>query len=110
MERRTGLLRGYTSRVENGRTVPSLGTLEKYAQALGIPLYQIFVDGPRDIKPILLKSKGDRVQWGASGKARIELRQLRRALAKMDDGQRNLLLTVAQQMARRPRKRATSRI
>lgn len=37
IEVRTGLLRCYTSRVENGHTVPSVGTLEKYARALEMP-------------------------------------------------------------------------
>ena len=31
IEKRTGLFRCYTSRVENGYTVPNLETLEKYA-------------------------------------------------------------------------------
>ena len=34
VEKRTGLIRCCTSRVENGYTVPSVGTLEKYATAL----------------------------------------------------------------------------
>jgi len=45
IEKRTGLLRCYISRVENGHTVPSIDTLEKLAQALEIPLYQLFYDG-----------------------------------------------------------------
>jgi transcriptional regulator with XRE-family HTH domain len=45
IEKRTGLLRCYISRVENGHTVPSPGTLEKLAAALEIPLYQLFYDG-----------------------------------------------------------------
>ena len=45
IEKRTGMLRCYTSRVENGHTVPSIETLAKYAQALEIPLYQLFYDG-----------------------------------------------------------------
>jgi transcriptional regulator with XRE-family HTH domain len=39
IEKRTGLLRCYISRVENGHTVPAIETLEKLARALGIPLY-----------------------------------------------------------------------
>ena len=39
VERRTGLLRCYISRVENGHTVPSIDTIEKLAQALEIPLF-----------------------------------------------------------------------
>src|SRR5690349_10712984 len=42
MEGATGLLRGYISRVENGRTVPSLETLERMAAALEVPLYRLF--------------------------------------------------------------------
>jgi transcriptional regulator with XRE-family HTH domain len=34
IQQRTGLFRCYTSRVENGHTVPSVETLEKFARAL----------------------------------------------------------------------------
>jgi transcriptional regulator with XRE-family HTH domain len=44
IEKRTGLIRAYTSRVEHGHTVPSIGTLEKYANALEVPLYRFFTD------------------------------------------------------------------
>jgi transcriptional regulator with XRE-family HTH domain len=39
IEKRTGLLRCYISRVENGHTVPAIETLEKMARALEVPLY-----------------------------------------------------------------------
>jgi len=45
IEKRTGLLRCYISRVENGHTVPAIETLEKLARALEVPLYQLFYDG-----------------------------------------------------------------
>jgi transcriptional regulator with XRE-family HTH domain len=45
IEKRTGLLRCYTSRVENGHTVPAIETLEKMARALEVLLYQLFYDG-----------------------------------------------------------------
>jgi transcriptional regulator with XRE-family HTH domain len=57
IEQRTGMMRSYTSRVENGHTVPSIETLTKYAQALEIPLYQLFYDGkeaPKKIKGLVL--------------------------------------------------------
>src|SRR5713101_1424727 len=41
IEKRTGLLRCYISRVENGHTVPAVETLEKFARALEVPLYQL---------------------------------------------------------------------
>ena len=42
VENRTGLLRCYISRVENGHTVPAIETLEKFARALEVPIYQLF--------------------------------------------------------------------
>ena len=41
----TGLMRSYISRVERGHTVPSIETLERFAAALGVPLYQLFYEG-----------------------------------------------------------------
>jgi transcriptional regulator with XRE-family HTH domain len=48
IEKRTGLLRCYLSRVENGHTIPSLDTLAKIAGAMEMPLGQFFTDGPVD--------------------------------------------------------------
>ena len=45
IERRTGFLRCYVSRVENGHTVPSLETLERWAIALEVEVYQLFFEG-----------------------------------------------------------------
>src|SRR2546426_5287583 len=45
IEERTGLLRCYISRVENGHTIPSLDTLERLASVLEVPLYQLFYEG-----------------------------------------------------------------
>jgi transcriptional regulator with XRE-family HTH domain len=43
IEKRTGLLRYYISRIENGHTVPGIGTLEKLARAMEIPMYALFI-------------------------------------------------------------------
>ena len=51
VEKRTGLLRCYISRVENGHTVPSVDTLEKMAQALEVPMYRLFTDEDHIKKP-----------------------------------------------------------
>jgi transcriptional regulator with XRE-family HTH domain len=51
IERRTGLLPCYLSRVENGHTVPSLATLAKVASALDVPIAQLFHDSPRQTDP-----------------------------------------------------------
>jgi transcriptional regulator with XRE-family HTH domain len=45
IEKRTGLMRCYVSRVENGYTVPCIETLEKLARALEVPMYQLFYEG-----------------------------------------------------------------
>jgi transcriptional regulator with XRE-family HTH domain len=103
IQQRTGLVRAYISRVENGHTVPSLVTLEKFARALGVPLYQLFYDGENPPKPIELpKGKPqDKLAWGASGKEARMLQKLRRALGKIDEGNRKLLLSIARMMAAR---------
>jgi transcriptional regulator with XRE-family HTH domain len=44
IEKRTGLLRCYISRVENGHTVPAIETLKRMAQALEVPMYGLFTD------------------------------------------------------------------
>lgn len=45
IEKRTGLLRCYISRVENGHTIPSLETLQRLAAALEVSLYELFYPG-----------------------------------------------------------------
>jgi transcriptional regulator with XRE-family HTH domain len=103
IEKRTGLLRCYISRVENGHTVPAIETLEKMARALEVPLYQLFYDGEEPPKlPNLLKRKSsDDIAWGSSGKDARVLGKLRRLLGKADEHDRKLVLLMAQKMARR---------
>ena len=106
IEQRTGLLRCYTSRVENGRTVPSIETLEKYARALEIPLYKLFYEGEEPpMKPKLLSAEKAEPMWGTSGKEWPELRRFTKALSRMDDRERMLLLRMAQRMAGRRKDR-----
>jgi transcriptional regulator with XRE-family HTH domain len=109
IEKRTGLLRCYVSRVENGHTVPAIETLEKMARALDLPLYQLMYDGeepPRlNVPPPL--TRGDS-GWGSSGKDLRFLQKLRRLLAKMQPKDRELLLYTAAQMARRAKPRSKS--
>jgi transcriptional regulator with XRE-family HTH domain len=45
IEKKTGLLRCYISRVENGFKVPTLETLERFSSALDVPLYRLFYGG-----------------------------------------------------------------
>jgi len=84
IEKRTGLLRCYTSRVENGHTVPSVETLEKYARALEMPLYRLFCDGDEPPqKPRLPATKAE-PEWGLTATERRELRSL--AKVTLPDG------------------------
>ena len=100
IEERTGLLRSYTSRVENGHTVPSVETLEKYARALEIPIYKLFYDGKEPIKKLHLPAGSKEGSlWGASGKEHHELGLFANALSRMNDKKRKLLLAVALKMA-----------
>jgi transcriptional regulator with XRE-family HTH domain len=101
IEKRTGLLRCYISRVENGHTVPAIETLEKLARALEVPLYQLFYDGDEPPKlPNLLKRKtSDDIVWGSSGKSSIYLHKLVKCLSKATDSDRKLLLAMAQKVA-----------
>jgi len=71
IEKRTGLLRCYISRVENGHTVPAIETLEKMARALELPLYQLMYDGdePPEV-PTAITSNGDGPQIRAFGAKR----------------------------------------
>ena len=103
IEKRTGLLRCYISRVENGHTVPAIETLEKLARALECPLYQLFYDGEEPpVLPNLPKRKSsDDIAWGTSGKEARFLNKLRRLLGKADEEDRKLILYMAQKMANR---------
>jgi transcriptional regulator with XRE-family HTH domain len=101
IEKRTGLLRCYISRVENGHTVPVIETLEKMARALEVPLYQLFYDGEEPPKkPNLLKANSSNESaWGSSGKDARFLSQLRRLLGKASEQDRKLILQMVQKMA-----------
>src|SRR6202034_2058094 len=93
IEKRTGLFRCYISRVENGHTVPAIETLEKFARALEIPMYQLFYDGEQPPKlPNLPKRRtGDDIAWGASGKNALYLHKLRKCLSKTAVRDRKIL-------------------
>jgi transcriptional regulator with XRE-family HTH domain len=103
VEKRTGLLRCYISRVENGHTVPAIETLEKMARALEVPLYQLFYEGEEPPKlPNLLKRKSsDEGAWGSAGKDGRFLSKLRRLLGKANEQDRKVILFMAQKMALR---------
>jgi len=92
IEKRTGLLRCYLSRVENGHTIPSLDTLAKIAQAMEVPLATFFSDGDAD---------------AANGKAGPQLTedevrfltQIRRYSPNLNDSDRKLVIAMVKKMA-----------
>ena len=103
IEKRTGLLRCYISRLENGHTVPAIETLEKIARALEIPMYELFYDGEEPPKlPNLPKRKSaDDLVWGSKGKEARLLAKFCRLLSQMEENDRGLVLLMAQRMAHR---------
>jgi transcriptional regulator with XRE-family HTH domain len=103
IEKRTGLLRCYISRVENGHTVPAIETLEKMARAFEIPMYQLFYDGdgPPKLPNLPKRKSSEEGAWGSSGKDARFLNKLRRVLSKTDEEHRKLVLHMAQKMVRR---------
>jgi transcriptional regulator with XRE-family HTH domain len=103
VEKRTGLLRCYISRIECGHTVPAVETLEKFARALEVPMYQLFYDGEKPPKlPNLPKRKAaDDIAWGSKGKDAHLLAKFCRLFSRMDKGDLGMVLFMAQKIARR---------
>ncbi len=103
VEKRTGMLRTYLSRVENGHTVPSVETLEKFARALEVPMYQLFYDGEKP--PVLAnlpkRMTADGILWGSTGKDARWLYKLRRLLSCTEESDRKIIMFMAQKMAKR---------
>jgi transcriptional regulator with XRE-family HTH domain len=99
IEKRTGLQRVYISRVENGHTVPSIETLEKFARALEVPMYALFYDGEEPPAPELPKVSGE--GWGSSGRDARTLGRFRRLLRRTSKADQNLLMFMAQKMSQK---------
>jgi transcriptional regulator with XRE-family HTH domain len=107
IEKQTGLLRCYVSRVENGHTVPSLETLEKFARALDVRLYQLMYDGNEPPAPPRPKAEGGKDSWEATRKGGNLMNKLTPLLAKMSSQDRNLILFLAGKAARKRSKAKT---
>jgi transcriptional regulator with XRE-family HTH domain len=99
IEKRTGLLRCYISRVENGHTVPSVDTLEKMARALEIPMYRLFTEDADVKKPnIPLQDIPSRA---VTTKQDREIQAFAKLSSRMDDKKLGLLFYMASKMANR---------
>ncbi len=90
IEKRTGLLRCYLSRVENGHTVPSLDTLQKIAVALELPLAQFFADDTLGREMNTQKLSDEELRF---------LTQIRRYSSNLNDSDRKLLLAMVKKFA-----------
>lgn len=101
IEKRTGLLRCYVSRVENNHTVPAVATLEKMARALEVPMYQLFHEGAAAASVRKGKRSKNSDEWGSTVGGADYLSKLCKLLAKMEPNDQKLLLHVAQKVAKR---------
>lgn len=99
IEKRTGLLRSYISRVENGHTVPAIETLEKMARAMEVSLYQLFYEGENPPKPEIKMIEKD--GFGSSPAEARTLGRFRRLLSRTSKEDQKLLLMMATKMASR---------
>ncbi len=90
IEKKTGLLRCYLSRVENGHTVPSLDTLSKIAQALDLPIAQFFADDSLGRQLNTQRLSDEELRF---------LSQIRRYASNLNDSDRKLLLAMVKKFA-----------
>jgi len=94
IERRTGLLRCYLSRVENGHTVPSLETLAKIAEALDITLADFFpgseTPSERDAQKMLGELSEEEVRF---------LAEIKKYSTTLNEGDKRLVLAMIRKMA-----------
>jgi len=90
IEKKTGLLRCYLSRVENGHTVPSLDTLSKIALALDLPISQFFADDSGGRQLNTQKLSDDELRF---------LTQIRRHSTNLNESDRKLLLAMVKKFA-----------
>jgi transcriptional regulator with XRE-family HTH domain len=90
IEKKTGLLRCYLSRVENGHTVPSLDTLAKIAFALDLPIAQFFASDTLARQMNAQSLNDDELRF---------LTQIRRYSSNLNDSDRKLLLAMVKKFA-----------
>jgi transcriptional regulator with XRE-family HTH domain len=97
IEEKTGLLRCYVSRVENGHTVPSIETLEKWARALDITLSALFAEDG-ETSPLMPALKIDRKQK-LGRVATNHLRRVEAAFANMSPRDIEIVSAMARKFA-----------
>ena len=90
IEKKTGLLRCYLSRVENGHTIPSLDTLSKIASSLDLPIAQFFADDSLGRQFNTQKLSDEELRF---------LTQIRRYSSNLNESDRKLLLAMVKKFA-----------
>jgi transcriptional regulator with XRE-family HTH domain len=100
IEKRTGLIRCYISRLEHGHTIPNVATLEKLAAAFDVSLWKVFYEGDQPARPVLPGRDLDQPEI-ESVKDRKFYLKLSRLLGRMTEKDRHLLFSAVQRMARR---------
>ena len=94
IEYKTGLLRCYISRVENGHTVPSLETLAKIAEAMEISLADFFpgsdTAGDRETRKMLGELSEEEIRF---------LADIKKYSTTLSDDDKKLVLAMIRKMA-----------
>jgi transcriptional regulator with XRE-family HTH domain len=105
IEKSSGLLRCYISRVEHGHTIPSLDTLERFAAALDVPLYRLFYSGeePPALPNLSRRKSLEELaeEEGAAGSDARFLLKLKGLVERMVESDRHFLLDFAKKLASR---------
>lgn len=90
LEKRSGLLRCYLSRVENGHTTPSLNTLAKIAGAMDISLSELLIEESGGVPHPMNRLKDEELRF---------LIQMRRYSVDLDEADRTLLIDMVRKFA-----------
>jgi transcriptional regulator with XRE-family HTH domain len=110
LERASGLARSYISRVEHGHTVPSLETLERFAAALGVPLYRLFYEGekPPPMPHLTYRPSLEELanEPGAEGAEARFLLKVRKVVRHTKESDRSVLVDLARKLAEHSKKKA----
>jgi transcriptional regulator with XRE-family HTH domain len=111
LERRCGLARCRISWLEHGRSVPTIQTLEKIADALEIPVCSLFCDGDEPAQAVKISNEsatnGTR-RRGRKNEVKL-VRELREQVSRMREDDQHLLLFIARKMAGRVPRRSVGR-
>jgi transcriptional regulator with XRE-family HTH domain len=101
LERRSGCARHFISRLENGHSVPTIETIQKIADGLKVPMYQMFYEEQAAAGNVSAPAQDGADMWGTGRRGGLELRRFRRCLARLSERDIEILLVVAEKIAGR---------